>query len=135
MFGLKKEGAAEGKLNCIIGGESAFRGEMSVRGSARIDGEFEGHVLASEALFVGKTGVVKADVEAKDVMIAGTLIGNLKGAERVELHSGAHVEGDIETRSLVVGEGVFFNGKCTMAGEVQEMPLAQVAHETRQVSS
>jgi cytoskeletal protein CcmA (bactofilin family) len=119
MFGPKKEGAIEGKLNCIIGEESTFSGEINVRGSVRIDGEFEGAVVATESLFIGKAGVVKADVKVRDLMVAGAISGNLKATERVELHAGARVDGDVETRSLVVDDGVLFNGRCAMQEAAQ----------------
>jgi cytoskeletal protein CcmA (bactofilin family) len=126
-FGFRKEGATDGRLNCIVGEESTFRGDMNVKGSARIDGEFEGRIVATESLLIGKTGVVKADVEVKDLMVAGAIVGNLKATERVELHTGARVDGDIETRSLVVDEGVVFNGKCLMHEEPQEVSARPVA--------
>ena len=118
MFGQKKEGAIEGKLNCIIGEESVFKGEINVKGSVRIDGEFEGHIVSTESLYIGKAGVVKADIRVRDLMVSGAISGNLKATERVELHAGARVEGDVETRSFVVDEGVIFNGRCAM----QEAP-------------
>jgi cytoskeletal protein CcmA (bactofilin family) len=126
-FGFRKEGAIEGKLNCIVGEESAFRGDISVKGSVRIDGEFEGHIIATESLLIGKAGAVKADVEVKDLMVAGAIVGNLKATERVELHTGAKVDGDIETRSLVVDEGVIFNGQCLMHEELHEVSAQPVA--------
>jgi len=126
-FGFRKEGVVEGKLNCIVGEESTFSGNINVKGSVRIDGEFEGHVVATESLLIGKAGVVKAGVEVKDLMVAGTIVGNLKATERVELHTGARVDGDIETRSLVVDEGVVFNGKCLMHEEPQEVSAQPVA--------
>jgi cytoskeletal protein CcmA (bactofilin family) len=113
-FGVKKEGAFEGRLNCMIGEESRFSGDISVSGSARIDGEFEGSIVATESVIVGKGGVVRADVQARDMVVVGAVAGNLKAHDRVELHAGARVDGDIETRTLIVDEGVTFNGKCVM---------------------
>jgi len=131
MFGPKKEGAIEGKLNCIIGEESTFSGEINVRGSVRIDGEFEGVVVATESLLIGKAGVVKADVKVRDLVVAGSINGNLKASERVELHAGARVEGDVETRSLVVDEGVLFNGRCIMKEAAQAATVSRVVEEVR----
>jgi cytoskeletal protein CcmA (bactofilin family) len=119
-FGVKKEGAFEGRLNCMIGEQSRFRGDISVSGSARVDGEFEGTIAATESVIVGKSGVVRADVQARDMVVAGIVAGNLVAHDRVELHAGARVDGDIETRTLVVDEGVTFNGKCVMPEPVAE---------------
>jgi cytoskeletal protein CcmA (bactofilin family) len=113
-FGVKKEGAFEGKLNCIIGEESSLRGDIDIKGSARIDGNLEGTIIATESIIIGKGGLVKADMQARDMVVAGTVIGNVKAEDRVELHAGARVDGNIETHTLIVDEGVVFNGKCAM---------------------
>lgn len=123
-FSFRKEGAGEGNLDCIVGEESVFKGDINVKGSVRIDGAFEGHIIATESLLIGKTGIVKADIEARDLMVAGVIVGNLKATDRVELHTGARVEGDIETNSFVVDDGVVFNGKCLMH-ELPEEVVAQ----------
>ena len=130
-FGVKKEGAFEGRLNCMIGEESRFSGDISVSGSARIDGEFEGSIVATESVIVGKGGVVRADVQARDMVVAGAVAGNLRAHDRVELHAGARVDGDIETRTLIVDEGVTFNGKCAMPEPVA-VPGNQPGEEGRQ---
>jgi cytoskeletal protein CcmA (bactofilin family) len=127
-FGVKKEGAFEGRLNCMIGEESRFRGDISVSGSARIDGEFEGSLVATESVIIGKCGVVRADVQARDMVVAGAVAGNLMAHDRVELHAGARVDGDIETRTLIVDEGVTFNGKCVMPEPVAA-PGAQAGQD------
>jgi len=113
-FGVKKEGAFEGKLNCIIGEDSSLSGDVDVKGSARIDGSLEGTIIATESIIIGKGGLVKADMQGRDMVVAGTVIGNLKAEDRVELHTGARVDGNIETHTLIVDEGVVFNGKCAM---------------------
>jgi len=125
-FSFRKEGAGEGRLDCIVGEESIFKGDINVKGSVRIDGSFEGSITATESLLIGRTGIVKADVEAKDLMVAGVIVGNLRATERVELHTGARVEGDVETSSFVVDEGVVFNGKCLMH-ELPEEVIVQNA--------
>lgn len=129
-FGVKKEGAFEGRLNCMIGEESRFRGDISINGSARIDGDFEGSIVATESIIIGKCGVVRADVQARDMVVAGAVAGNLKAHDRVELHAGARVDGDIETRTLIVDEGVTFNGKCVMPEPVTA-PDARAGDESR----
>ncbi len=126
-FGVKKEGGFEGKLNCIIGEESSFRGDIDVKGSARIDGNLEGTVVATESVIVGRDALIKADVQGKDVVVAGRVVGNLRAHERVELHAGARVDGDIETRTFIVDEGVVFNGKCAMVEAPAEAPALSEA--------
>ena len=89
----------------------------SARGSGlRIDSEFEGVVNCPDTLVVGKTGVVKAEINVKNAIIGGKVVGNINATNKIELQSGSHIEGDIQTHRLVIDEGVFFEGSCKMGG-------------------
>lgn len=115
MFGKEAEAATgQGSLNSIIGQDCKFKGEIELNGTIRIDGEFDGEVKCPETLIIGKTGVVKANVNVKNAIIGGKLVGNITGTNKIELQSGSHVEGDIQTARLVIDEGVFFEGSCKM---------------------
>jgi len=116
MFG--KEGDAitggEGNLNSILGPGCKVKGNIELKGTLRIDGEFDGEVTCPETLIIGKSGVVKADVKVKNAVIGGKLVGNVTATNKIELQTGSHVEGDISTARLVIDEGVFFEGACKM---------------------
>ncbi len=116
MFG--KEGDAvsggEGNLNSILGPGCKVKGNIELKGTLRIDGDFDGEIRCPETLIIGKSGVVKADVNVKNAVIGGKLVGNVKATNKIELQTGSHVEGDISTARLVIDEGVFFEGACKM---------------------
>lgn len=126
MFG--KEGDAvtggEGSLNSILGPGCKVKGNIDLKGTLRIDGDFEGEIKCPETLIIGKSGVVKANVAVKNAVIGGKLIGNVTATSKIELQTGSHVEGDISTARLVIDEGVFFEGACRMGtqGGAQAMP-------------
>ncbi len=121
--GATKNGASQtqGRLNSILGDSSQMTGTMQIEGSLRIDGEFDGALVASETVVVGRTGFAKAEIQAREILVAGRVRGKLVGNERVELQEGAHVEGEIFTESFVIADGVFFNGTCNMDGQVREV--------------
>ena len=117
MFGKEVESnVQEGRLNSILGKGCKFKGTIEVEGTLRIDSEFEGIVNCPETLVVGKTGVVKAEINVKNAVIGGKVIGNINATNKIELQSGSHIEGDIRTHRLVIDEGVFFEGSCKMGG-------------------
>ena len=103
-----------GKVNSIVGPGTKFNGDCNVEGTIRIDGEFEGKLKVTKVVIVGKSGVVKGDVKSAEVIVGGKVQGTIVGEARVELQAGAHIEGDIQTKSLIVDEGVFFHGACKM---------------------
>ena len=124
MFG--KEGDAitggEGNLNSILGPGCKVKGNIDLKGTLRIDGDFDGEINCPETLIIGKSGVVKADVKVKNAVIGGKLVGNVAATNKIELQTGSHVEGDISTARLVIDEGVFFEGACKMG--TQPTPTA-----------
>jgi len=114
----EREQTEPGKINSVVGPGATFSGECSVDGTLRVDGEMIGTVKASRMVIIGKTGVVKGDVIVEATIVGGKVIGNIIARERVELQTGACVEGDIKTQKLTVEEGTVFNGKCNMGGEL-----------------
>jgi len=116
---LKKEerDREAGKINSIVGPGTKFTGDCNVQGAIRIDGEYEGKMKISKVVVVGKSGVVKGNINSMEVIVGGKVLGTIIGQNRVELQAGAHIEGDIRTKSLIVDEGVFFHGECRMKDE------------------
>ena len=117
MFGKEADtiSGGEGNLNSILGPGCKIKGDIEIKGTLRIDGEFDGTINCPETLIIGKSGVVKAsNVKVKNAVIGGKLIGNIDATNKIELQTGSHVEGDIVTARLVIDEGVFFEGACKM---------------------
>jgi len=123
MFG-KDPGstAGEGSLNSILGQGCKVKGEIELQGTIRIDGNFDGQINCPETLIIGKSGLVKAEVKVKNAVIGGKLVGNIQATNKIELQSGSHVEGDIQTARLVIDEGVFFEGACKMGTQNKSTP-------------
>lgn len=100
--------------NTVIGVGSSFRGTLMVSGTLRIDGEFEGDILNCERLEIGEHGVMRSDVEVREALVLGRVFGNMRALGTIEMRTGAHVEGDVAAMNVVMEQGVFFSGRCTM---------------------
>lgn len=100
--------------NTEIGLGSSARGTLMVAGTLRIEGEFEGDILNCERLEIGEHGVMRADIEVKEALIEGRVIGNIRALGTIEMKAGAHIEGDVAAMSVVMAPGVHFTGRCTM---------------------
>jgi len=111
----------------IIAQGCKFDGKVEVNGTLRIEGEFKGDIGTPESLVIGKTGVVHANCKVKNAIIGGQLFGNIVAENKIELQSGSHVEGDIKTKRLVIDEGVFFEGSCSMGSGERKTPAATPA--------
>ncbi len=103
------------KMDSILGPGSFFKGSVKVDGGLRVDGTVEGEVNVSGTLTVGPDGVIKGDIVVRQAIVGGKIQGTVKAEEQLELHGGSRMEGDIFTRSLVIEDGVFFEGSCKMS--------------------
>lgn len=114
-----------GTPNCVIGEGSVFEGRFHVNGSILIEGKFQGEIHSSDQLTVGESGRVKTDIAARQVTVAGTLIGNITASEEVSLLDTGKVLGNITTPRLRVEPGVITEGKVTITsgedGRVREL--------------
>jgi cytoskeletal protein CcmA (bactofilin family) len=116
MFG--KEGTdQQAAISTILGNDCKFTGDVDAKGTIRIDGEFDGKIVSSDSVIVGNSGIVKGEVHATQAMISGTVEGNIFAKKKVELQSGSRLIGDVESMSLVIEDGVFFEGKSKMRKE------------------
>jgi cytoskeletal protein CcmA (bactofilin family) len=91
-----------------------MRGTLMVSGTLRIDGDFEGDILNCERVEVGPHGVLRADVEVRDALVEGRVLGSIRAVGGVTMKSGAHVDGDVAASSVAIEPGVHFNGRCSM---------------------
>jgi cytoskeletal protein CcmA (bactofilin family) len=98
----------------ILSSDVTFKGTISFKSLLRIDGQFEGAIQSKGTLYVGKTGEIKAEIKAGNVIVEGTIHGNLEAEDKIELRSTAKMFGDIKAAKLVIGEGVSFVGNCNV---------------------
>jgi cytoskeletal protein CcmA (bactofilin family) len=91
------------------------KGSLTGKGELEIDGEVVGTIrLGDSRVVVGPNGIVKADIEARDVAVRGTVDGNLRGQERVLLGSTSRVNGNIESGRVAMEDGARFHGRVEM---------------------
>jgi len=99
-----------------LGKGSRIEGKLNFEGSVRIDGQIDGEIEAQDTIIIGDTAVINAHISAGTVIVKGKVIGDVDGRKRVELRSPGKLTGNITTPSLVIHEGVVFEGHCSMGG-------------------
>ena len=104
------------KLESFVGSNAHIKGEMNVKGTLRLDGAIEGCVNA-DWVILSENALVKGDIAAQKIIIAGRVEGNLRAKELVEVQSRGKVIGEIFTDKLSVTEGAEINGKIQMKSE------------------
>lgn len=105
-----------GKDMANIGKSISIHGDLSGNEDLVIEGKVEGKVdLPDNQVTIGANGTVRAEVNAKSVVVVGRVAGNVNGTERVEIQATGLVEGDVASPRLVVAEGAVVNGGIKMA--------------------
>jgi cytoskeletal protein CcmA (bactofilin family) len=92
--------------------ETKVTGKLVFEGPARIDGQIDGEIKATDRVVIGQAAVVTAPIIAKSVSIEGKVNGDIIASHRVEIHPTARVRGNITAPVLVVQEGAFLEGHC-----------------------
>lgn len=125
MFGKKNAEVAgrNSRLLTIMGETARLEGKFNIANSIQIECEVAGEINVDGKLVIGEKGAVRADVHTADALIMGRYEGTMVATGNVEITSTGRVAGNIETDSLVISKGGFFNGN------VIKIQRAEVAPE------
>jgi len=90
-----------------------------------VDGDVEGSIEALQhRVTVGANGAVNASVKAREVIVLGTIRGNVEVSDRVEIRKEAKLAGDIRTARITIEDGAYFKGSIDI---VKPEPAARQA--------
>jgi cytoskeletal protein CcmA (bactofilin family) len=106
--------ATVGDVHTFFGKGAEFDGKLTFDGSVRIDGKFSGEIHTKDTLVVGEGANVNAEISAGTVVINGTVEGNIKTTQAIDLRNTGRIRGNVETPQFSVERGSFFEGSCKM---------------------
>ena len=102
-----------------LGKSIVIKGEASGSENVYLDGELEGSVELLEGnLTVGPDGRIRANVQARSIVVYGRVDGNLYGIKGVELKKSAVVVGDIYTPRIVIEDGASLKGSVQIQKDI-----------------
>ncbi len=101
----------------IIGESILISGSLNGDEDLTVRGRVEGTLTLTRTLVVEHTGVVKAEVQVKNCIIAGAVVGNVTASESVEITREGRMVGDIQAPRVIIVDGASFRGRIDM-GEV-----------------
>jgi len=99
-----------GHRSTVFGKSMKIVGEVSSDEDLQLDGDLEGKLTLKSRLTIGPDSKVKANIKAKEVIVAGTVHGNVEAENRITLRTGANLVGDIKTAGIVIEDGAYFKG-------------------------
>ncbi len=112
----------------IIGESILISGSLNGDEDLTVRGRVEGTLTLTRTLVVEPTGIVKAEVQVKNCVIAGVVVGNVTATESVEITKEGRMVGDIGAPRVIIVDGASFRGRIDM-GEV-DIEGERLARET-----
>ncbi len=109
----------------VLGANSVIEGVLRSNANARLDGTFTGTLEISGNVLVGETAKINADINARNISIAGAVRGNING-KKVQLLRTGRIWGDIRATALTTEEGAFIDGKITMVSHDAAVPAEDI---------
>lgn len=98
----------------VIGKGVKVEGTINAIGVLMIDGEVEGRVLVEGTVILGEKAIIKAEIAADNIVIAGRSTGSIRAKEKIHLLSSGNHTGPMASQSLVAEEGSVWNGSSMM---------------------
>src|SRR6202166_600319 len=94
-----------------LGASLHVKGEISGSEDLHVDGSVEGLIqLEERKLTVGASAKLTADVVAREVVVYGSVKGNLRARDRIEIKKDGSVVGDLTTARIMIEDGAYFKG-------------------------
>ncbi len=97
--------------SAALGKNVTVKGQIFAREDLTIDGEVEGTVECQEhRLTIGPNARVQAGLKAREIVIQGSIQGNVDATDKIDIKKEAKLVGDIKTSRIVIEDGAYFKG-------------------------
>ena len=120
-----------------IGASIVIKGDVSGKEHLFIDGTVEGSIHFPEhRVTIGRSSKVKADIHAREVVVMGTVQGDIHCADLLDIRADSHIQGQIVTRRVRIDDGAFLKGSVEIQRpekEAREVPKASAAPSRSEV--
>ncbi len=124
MFGKTKKPKQSAKIDSLIGQNTEIRGDIIFNGGLHVDGLIKGNVISEEGtgsvLTLSERGVVEGEVKVANIVLNGTIIGDVHALEHIELASDARVNGNVYYSLIEMAMGAEVNGNLVHRSEPSE---------------
>lgn len=124
MAASKEFSSGTGGDSTIIGPSILINGKLSGDEDLTVRGRVEGELSLTRTLIVEPSGIVKANVQVKNAIVSGVVVGNISATESVELTREGRMVGDINSPRVIIVDGASFRGRVDM-GNAEPRPASE----------
>ncbi len=133
MWGSRKRKVT--RIDSLIGQQTEINGEIVFAGGLHIDGKIEGNITAEDnsgaVLTVSEQGVITGDVRVPNIILNGTVRGNVYAEEHVELALNARVIGNVYYNLIEIAMGAEVNGSLVHTTDMQSQPALPIEYNRK----
>jgi cytoskeletal protein CcmA (bactofilin family) len=133
MWGSRKRKVT--RIDSLIGQQTEINGEIVFAGGLHIDGKIEGNITAEDnsgaVLTVSEQGVITGDVRVPNIILNGTVRGNVYAEEHIELALNARVIGNVYYNLIEMAMGAEVNGSLVHTTDMQSQPALPIEHNRK----
>ena len=122
---MNKKAANEFSINSLVSEDTIFNGIFESTGPFRIDGYFKGKINSFGKIFIGKTGVAECQIIAKNIIIGGTVKGDVYAEEYVQILKTGKILGNIYASSMNMDDSVVFDGECKILSKEEILKIIE----------
>jgi cytoskeletal protein CcmA (bactofilin family) len=122
--------------SAVLGKSVIVKGQIFSREDLTIDGEVEGTVeLQEHRLTIGPNGKVRASIKARELVVLGTVHGDVETTDKIDIRKEAKLVGDIRTARIVIEDGAYFKGNIDIVKAEAARPAAAPPPKPQAVAS
>jgi cytoskeletal protein CcmA (bactofilin family) len=124
--------AEERRVVAWVGKSVIFKGTLISSEDMTIDGQVEGTIeIRDQGLTIGPDADIRADIVARTITIHGTVIGNIRATEKVDIRETGRIDGDLSSPRIALADGALVRGRMDTVSETSPnaaKPRKQHAH-------
>lgn len=111
----------------VVGQQTVVKGSLRGDEDLTVFGRIEGGVNLTKTLIVEGSGVVVADIEVRDAIISGVVVGNISASNSVQITEEGRMVGDISSPRVIIVDGASFRGHVDMGDLGATLPADRPA--------
>lgn len=133
LFSGNSNDAASGHYDTLIGQQTEILGDVRFAGGLHVDGRIRGNVLAasdkSAVLSISQQGAVEGDVRVPNIVLNGSVTGDVHASERITIAAHGRVTGNVYYKVLEMASGATVNGQLLHEGDEELEAISHVAEK------
>ncbi len=132
MLGSPKKPKQSAQIDSLIGQNTEIHGDVIFKGGLHVDGKVKGNVIAEDGtesvLTLSERGTIEGEVKVPNVVVNGTVIGDVHALTHIELAAHARVHGNVYYSLIEMAMGAEVNGNLVHRANESVVPLKRGAN-------